>query len=327
MLPDLNRLKVFYLIYRHKSIVGAAAVLNLTQPAVSQQLQKLEAELNLQLFTRLHKKLVATAAAERLYLLVEPFMQTIEQELPYIRQSHERPCGMLRIGAPREFGKEYLPRFCSRFRQQYPDVNFDIRFDESKQLLDLIVEGKLDFALVDVYFEDDDMRGFTDLYSSDPLLTERLLLACSQSYYLRHINGDHSLKNLRKLDYMTDEADHVILDFWFKNNFGKVPDNLNIVMNVESHEALLSGLKLGMGLGVATGHLIWEELQYGDLVPIKISGQPLVNKISLVQLQDKIPTLTEKVFRDFLLQEVEKPEIQERFMAVGDSSASADFKI
>ncbi len=105
------------------------------------------------------------------------------------------------------------------------------------------------------------MTGFADIFSSDPLLTERMLLVCSREYYESQIKGDHSLVNLIDKDFITDEDDPVILNFWFRNHFGKIPDKLNIVMNVDSHEALLSGLKLGMGLGIATGHLIWEEIQ------------------------------------------------------------------
>jgi DNA-binding transcriptional LysR family regulator len=87
-------------------------------------------------------------------------------------------------------------------------------------------------------------------------------------------------------------------------------------MTLDSHEALLSGLKLGMGLGIATAHLIWDEIQSGELVPITTARKNLVNMISLVQLQDKVPTLTEKTFRDFMLAEVQKDDIRERFRSL-----------
>jgi len=150
MLPDLNRLKVFYHIYSLNSIVGAANRLHLSQPAISQQLQKLEGELRVSLFTRLHKKLVPTAAGERLFTLIEPLINKLQDGIPYIRQPLDRPAGMLRIGAPREFGKEYLPRFCHEFRLLYPDVIFKLKFKESMPLLTMIREGVLDYALVDV---------------------------------------------------------------------------------------------------------------------------------------------------------------------------------
>ncbi len=313
MLPDLNRLKVFYDIYRTGSIVTAARELNLTQPAVSQQLQKLEAEMKVQLFTRLHKKLVPTTAGIRLFSLAEPLISRLEQEIPYIRQPLEKPSGLLRIGAPREFGKEYLPRFCHAFRQRYPDVQFRLKFKESIPLLTMIREGDLDFALVDVYFNRGELPGFPDIFSIDPLLKEVMILTCSRDYAKQYLKDGQDYSRLIQREFITDEDDPSILDLWFKHHFKRVPDNLNIVMTLDSHEALISGLKLGMGLGVATAHLMWEELQSGELVPIRTQAQAMLNMISLVQLQDKVPTLTEKTFRDFMLAGMQQKEILERF--------------
>ncbi|MFK5927415.1 MAG: LysR family transcriptional regulator [Desulfuromusa sp.] len=313
MLPDFNRLKVFYHIYRLNSIVGAANKLHLSQPAISQQLQKLEAELKVPLFTRLHKKLVPTAAGERLFTLVEPFVDRLQDEIAFIRQPLDRPAGTLRIGAPREFGKEYLPRFCHEFRLLYPEVTFKLKFKEAIPLLTMIREGILDYALVDVYFKPGELPGFPDIFSIDPVLKEEMVLVCSQEYYHQEIAGDHSFKNLLDKEYITDEDDPSILTLWFKYHFSKIPENLNVVMTLDSHEALISGLKLGMGLGVATAHLVWEEIQRGEVVPITTAKEDMVNMISLVQLQDKVPTLTEKTFRDFMIASMQKAEVLERF--------------
>ncbi len=313
MLPDFNRLKVFYYIYDLNSVVAAANELHLSQPAVSQQLQKLEAELKVPLFTRLHKKLVPTAAGEQLFKLVEPFIAKLQDEITHIRQPLDRPAGLLRIGAPREFGKEYLPRFCHEFRCLYPDVMFKLKFKECIPLLTMIREGGLDYALVDVYFKQGELPSFPDIFSIDPVLKEEMVLVCSKDYYQKHIAGDHSYKNLLNKDYMTDEDDPSILTLWFKHHFQKTPENLHVVMTIDSHEALITGLKLGMGLGIATAHLVWEEIQRGEVIPIATAQSNMVNMISLVQLQDKIPTLTEKTFRDFMIAKMKQTEILKRF--------------
>jgi len=78
MQPDFNRLRVFYFIYRQKSVAGAAKRLHVTQSAVSQHLQKLERELKVQLFIRLHKRLVPTAAADQLYRTLQPFVDDLD---------------------------------------------------------------------------------------------------------------------------------------------------------------------------------------------------------------------------------------------------------
>jgi hypothetical protein len=64
-------------VFSEKSVVGAAKALHVSQSAVSQTLQKLESEIKCPLFTRLHKRLVPTAAGERLFAIVQPNQFTI----------------------------------------------------------------------------------------------------------------------------------------------------------------------------------------------------------------------------------------------------------
>lgn len=305
MLPDFNRLKVFYYIYSLNSIVTAARTLHLTQPAVSQQLQKLEAEIGVSLFIRLHKKLVPTEAAKRLFALVQPFMDDLQEGMKDIRQPLDRPAGLLRIGAPREFGKEYLPLLSCSFQKAYPEVRFTCRFDETAPLLSLLREGELDFALVDVFMPKGQFVETPHLFSVEQLIAEELILACSQDYYQEEINGDHSYANLASKQFLSDEDDLMILSHWFRHHFKKSVTKLNVVMTTNSHEALISGIRLGMGLGLTSAHLVFDELSNGTIISIETAKKNAMSWISLVQLQDKIPTLTEKIFLAHLKREAD----------------------
>ena len=323
MLPDFNRLKVFYHIYALNSIVGAAQKLHLSQPAVSQQLQKLENELKVPLFTRLHKKLIPTAAGSRLFSLVKPFVEDLQEELPLIRQPLDRPSGNLRLGAPKEFGKEFLPQFCHSFRERFPEVTFSLKFAEASPLIAMLEAGNLDFALVDVFQGKGQFLGTPNIFSVETLIREELVLACSASYYQQEIKGDHSYRNLISKNFLSDEDDQTILKHWFRDHFNKSVPDLNIVMMIDSHEALISGVKLGMGMGVISAHLVWTEIGNGSIVPVVTSRKNVVNRISLMQLQDKVPTLTEKTFLAHLHQGMRRPEIVQKFDLVTKQSVGS----
>ncbi len=58
-------------------------------------------------------------------------------------------------------------------------------------------------------------------------------------------------------------------------------------------------------MGIIASHIVNKEIQQGKIIGIKTSKAEIRNQISLTQLQDKIPTLTEKVFINFLLKEIE----------------------
>lgn len=304
MLPDFNRLKVFYYIYSLNSVVGAAGALHLSQPAVSQHLRKLESEIKMHLFTRLHKGMAPTAAGDRLFEIVKPFVSQLEEGITHIRRPMDRPSGPLRIGTPVEFGKQYLPRLCHLFRKMHPEVTFTLKLGESLPILNLVKDGRLDFALVDFFLVEEQVLASSGLYSVEPVFEEELVLACSKAYYDLEVKGDCSFENLVGKEFICDEHDEMVLFHWFRHHFNRTDRNLNVVMTVDNHQAVVTGLKLGMGLGVTASHFIWEDLIQGAIIPVKTLKKNMINKISMIQLQDKIPTLTEKTFYRYFQEEM-----------------------
>ncbi|MCK5096504.1 MAG: LysR family transcriptional regulator [Desulfobacteraceae bacterium] len=296
MLPDFNRLKIFYYIFSLKSVVGAANELNITSSAISQNLSKLEYELKVLLFTRLHKKLVPTLAGEELFSIVEPFIIDLEQGIKRIKQAKQKPTGLLKIGSPIEFGKSYFPRTIAKFREIYPEVIFSLKLGDPSEILPMISSGELDFGLVDAFLTKDQIFGDFGIYSIEPLIEEKVILACSKEYYDREINGDHSFKNLAAKEFISYQKSSLTLKNWFKHHFNKFSINLNRVMTVDSHQAVITGIKNNIGLGVIAFHIVQKDIKKKKIVPIKMPSQDVINKISLVLLQDKIPTLTEKAF-------------------------------
>lgn len=312
MFPDLNRLHVFYYVYSFKSIIKAARELRLTQPAVSQQIKKLEIETRAPLFIRLHKKIIPTSAGDQLYLMVKPFIETIKENIKSISNPQDKPSGNLKIGAPFEFGKKYLPEICHMYRKKFKDVTFCISLEESDKLLVMLKEGELDFALIDYFSTKDQFFGRPALYKIEPLIEETLILACSKAYYTACITDDISFEKLLCLDYVTDEHEPVILKHWFWHHFKKQVFDLNIVLTIDSHQALLSCIKCGMGLGITATHLVWKEIQKGSICAISPGKTKMISRISLVQLAGKIPTFTEKSFQTYLKTWIErKVELKE----------------
>ena len=297
MLPDYNRLKIFYYIYLRKSSVTAAKELHITQSAVSQHLQKLESEIGVPLFTRLHRRLVPTAAGDRLFRVLKPFIDELEFAIGEIKKAQETPSGLLRIGAPVEFGKAYMPGIISSFRKQYPDVAFFLKLGDPATLLPMLGNGQLDFAYLDVFSNDGQIFGELSAYSIEPFLEEDVIMACSKQYYDLNIRKDHSFKNLVTKDFIEYKPDASALLSWFKYHFEKSPIQLNIVLTVDSVQAVISAIKHHLGLGVIVSHLVAQEITNTTIVPVKFPSKKVVNKISLLQLPDKIPNRTEKTFQ------------------------------
>ncbi len=297
--PDLNRLKVFYLIYTHKSVIAAAKVLHITQSAVSQHLKKLELELETHLFTRIHRRLVPTSQGEALYAMVAPFMESLEEGIQHIHQARHEPYGLLKIGAPVEFGQRYLPGIFASFREMHPNVQFYMELGHPTELLLQLKEGKLDLSLADIFSQKWSLDRELSLYSITPIFREDLILICSQEYYQKHQLIASSIESLTRLSYISYKRHAPSLKSWFSHHHNVAAPKLSLVMIVESVKAAITGVQHHMGLALVPSHLVAETIRSGQLVAIETEQEPIHNDISIVQLLDKIPTLTEKTFLQF----------------------------
>lgn len=301
MLQNLDRLKVFYHVFNQGSIVAASKTLNVSQSAVSQALQKLELEVNSDLFIRLHKQLVATAVGERLYDVVKPFMLSLDIYLKDIKRGKEHPAGELRIAAPPEFGKAYLPSIIAEFRELYPEVTFTLEFGTPEVLLPRMRKGLVDFALLDVFLTRIATLGQLDMFHFDPVVEEEVILACSLKYHESAIRNDHSFKSLVKQNFILYKKDQQEIKQWFKHHFSKTGIQVHNVLTVNNHQAVISAINKDVGLGIVASHHVKEEIREGQIVQITTSASEIINPIALVYLQDKIPTLTERVFEKYLV--------------------------
>jgi len=316
MLPDLNRIKVFYYIYAKKSIVSAAKDLFITQSAISQHLRKLEEELGAKLFTRLHRKLIPTEAGEQLFFIVEPFIRDLENSVRSIKSSREKPAGRLRIGAPVEFGQKYLPAIAASFRKQYPDVSFYLDFGGPGGLFSRLDEGLIDFAYIDILSQKKFNKGEPHIFSIEPVISEHIVMACSKQYYDTHIRGNHDYNHLIKQDFIAYQRHDYTLISWFSHHFDKSISQLSISMVVDNHFAIISGIKNHMGLGVVASHSIWDEINSKQIIPITTGTSDIINHISLVQHQDKVRNTTEKVFQKHCIEQIRSNPVMKFFSRV-----------
>lgn len=303
MLPDFNRLKVFYHIFNEGSSTAAASILHITQSGVSQHLKKLEDELQTPLFSRVNRRLVPTAAGHKLYEIVQGFMLELEDGVRQINATTERPSGIVRIGAPFEFGKTYMPKIFASFRRRYPEVSLQLHLGDPNALFTKVSAGELDFAYIDLLPIFLETPGGMTTYEMEPLVKEEFVLACSRNYYEKIVAGT-GYEDLIKLDFIGYKKDIALFRSWFSLQYGKTPASLNMAMIVDDAGAIISGMEEGMGLGVIVSHLIREQIADGSMVAIRPTTERLENSIACVRFKEKVGTLTESCFQDHFREEM-----------------------
>ncbi|MFV8816633.1 LysR family transcriptional regulator [Haliea sp. E17] len=145
---DLQNLQAFLLVAETGSFSLAAEQLHLTQPAVSKRVALLEDALGNKLFDRIGRSTSLTEAG----LALLPHAKSIEQELQAAARSVSDLAGGvggdLRIATSHHIGLHRLPPVLSSFSRDYPAVHLDIDFMDSEQAYELVLQGKVELAVV-----------------------------------------------------------------------------------------------------------------------------------------------------------------------------------
>ena len=139
-LPSLNALRAFEAAARHSSFTLAARELNVTQSAVSHQVQNLEGELGLELFQRLPRSLRLTPAGAALATAAHDAFGRIEVAT---RAADRRPARLCISVLPSFASRWLLPRL-KRFHASWPRL--DLRIHASREPCDFSRDG-VDVAL------------------------------------------------------------------------------------------------------------------------------------------------------------------------------------
>lgn len=144
----LKHIEVFNAIMLTGSVSGAARLLHVTQPAITQTLQHAELQLGYPLFTRQRNRLVATREAQVLY----PEVQKLVSQLESVR----RLAGGLRAGQRTELrllvvpslAVGALPGALRLFRQRHPEQAVAIRMMHSREVAEAIALREADLGIV-----------------------------------------------------------------------------------------------------------------------------------------------------------------------------------
>ncbi|MCD9026440.1 LysR family transcriptional regulator [Cohnella silvisoli] len=145
---DFEWYRSYCTIYKHNSVSEAAKTRMMTQPAMSQHLASLEAEVGEALFIRTSRKMVPTERGKELYSQLAPLIESLEETTMGFRSASLPTHTVIKIGAAHEFYSEkILPQL-----QKYNTCTIS-HFGTADQLLELLKEDKLDIIITSKKFQ------------------------------------------------------------------------------------------------------------------------------------------------------------------------------
>ena len=165
---ELNQLRYFVAVAELASFTKAAARCSVSQPSLSQQIQKLERELGQQLLDRFGRRIKLTEAGEAFYDRATVALDAIDDARTSVQNGQEWQTGTLSIGAIHTVAPYLLPDIVQRLTKRFPQAQVTVKEQLTDELIADCLGGELDVAIVALPIAEQRLR-------TEPLFTERLV--------------------------------------------------------------------------------------------------------------------------------------------------------
>lgn len=263
MLLDL--LTTFCRVIDEGSFTKAAESLNLSQPTVTKQIQRLETIFGMPLIDRTQRELSVTEAGEVVYVYARRILGTLQKCYESLENLQKPGRGELTISSVPVIALYTLPAIIDRFSEENSLITLHVRSGTNKEVINHVLHNDADV-------------GFTTMSSTHghlitrPLFKDRIVLIASPQTARRH---DHKVTS--------DELSHLpIIAYDRRSQFRTFVNssfeaggiNPNIVMEFDSHEAVKTMVQLGLGVAMAPETAVRPDLEAGRLATMEIDGFP-----------------------------------------------------
>ena len=141
---DFEWYRSFISIYKHGSVSAAAKARILTQPAMSQHLAALEAEIGDSLFVRAPRKMIPTEKGKELYTKIVPLIEKLESTSMELRNGANQPsrAPLLKLGSPADyFTKAALGKLSDM------EIRLSVQFGLAHELQEKLSAGDVDLII------------------------------------------------------------------------------------------------------------------------------------------------------------------------------------
>ncbi len=273
---NLEHLQTFVSIVEQGSLSAAAREKRISQPAVTKQVQRLEAELGLALLVRGPRRQVElTPAGERLLAFAEATLarfEMLERELATLRSTSE---GMLTLAASTIPGEHVLPALLAAFHAEFPGVDVKMTISDTADVAGRLLADTADVGVIGSTIGRPGLR-------LEPLVGDEVILAVPPDHPFagRDRIGVHELHDqpliLREEGSGTRRSVENALVA-----AGKSLPQEHGALVLGSTQAILRAVEQGLGIGFVSARASAQAQEDGHVACVRLEGMDLVRDLYL----------------------------------------------
>ncbi|HJI74575.1 MAG TPA: LysR family transcriptional regulator [Veillonellaceae bacterium] len=294
---DIKQLRYFVAIIEEGTITGAAKLLHVSQPPLSNQMRLLENELGAELFRRGARHVTLTEAGEVLYRYAVEILElenVAKEEIGSMRAGQK---GNLRLGLVSSCASEELYRELRLFHKEFPDVHVKLFEGNTYEQMEMLRKGKVDVAVLRTPFPSYGLERVT-------IRRDRMAVAAARGV-LPRTHGDLTLKALEKKPVIIYRRwEKLILDEFEKEM--AVPE---VYCVTDDARTSLQWAEAGIGIAIVPESILsWGK----NLEMAFLSERNLSSSLSLVKRRGQIVSRVAESFFRFFKDEEERAAEEKR---------------
>jgi DNA-binding transcriptional LysR family regulator len=287
-----RRLQVFFTVARHLSFTKAAEQLFMTQPAVTFQIKQLEEQFNARLFERSHGKIALTPAGQMVMSYAERILGLSEEMETRVADLTGAMGGPLLLGASLTIAEYILPRILGEFKAQHPQVQAHMTVGNSELIETRVADHTLDLGLIETPSHLPGLR--TEVCCED-----ELVVICAPDHKFAKLQSVKPQEILGE-PYISRETGSGTREFadQYLRRCNVMPEDLNIVMELGSLEAIKGVVETGLGVSIVSRATATKERQLGTLATVQLEPR-LIRTMSFVHVTEKFRSRLLATFVEF----------------------------
>lgn len=281
---------MFAAVVEHRSFTDAAKALSISKATVSKAVTRLEQHLDTSLFNRTSRRLALTESGKRLADHAARILAEGRQAEEAARDETAELSGTVKLGAPMTFGLLRIAPLIAQFTKLHPLVDVDLHLSDAR--IDLVEMG-LDATIRIADMPDSSLR-------ARRLADVNMHVVASPAYFAERGRPTHP----------TDLGGHDCLcysnaptpDVWRFSGPGQqnVVVQLRARLMVNSGEAMLPALRLGVGIARLPDFIVGPALASGELEEVLLDWRPPLLGIHLVTPPSRLRPARVEALLDFI---------------------------
>ncbi len=293
-MPQLSELKVFLAAAEEHSFSRAAERLHLSQSAISQNIQALERDFGVELFTRQGRSVRLTEAGQALLPLAIEVINNVNRIGEFMHNLDGQVAGDLVIGCSTTSGKYLLPGLVAAFRRDFTLVRVRIKVMSRDEVINRLLDGRLSLGVTSLKFEQHDLEYV-------PFFEDRVILIVPANHpwaaYGRALPADLVDEPMIVREEKAGTS-HVLAEALARHNM--TTDMLNVVMEIGNAEAIEMAVEEGIGIAFISELAAAHGLALGRVKQVDVTGLDLCRSVFMARNTRQPLTRTQDRFWSFV---------------------------